>query len=126
MCKGAIMLWKVLLGIAIANCGLAVSTPASALAYQDIQGSWCGLASNRNLTNVNFSPESFTITFLSNNSQVSLKIVRYEFTDSVVTIQYQNTSGATLQVHYGEFSLDDQRMAQEASTAGPRYLFVRC
>jgi hypothetical protein len=122
------------LGVAAMTISVVTSQSASALAYNDILGKWCGVSSNLNWTNMLFARDVLTITHLPQKATTVFKIDHYEFTDTIVTVYYRSISPAPAPVPgrkifkavYLNFSSDRKTMSQPAGVNQNAYRFTRC
>ena len=100
----------------------AVSGPATAeMGLRDILGNWCGTVSNYSITR-----DTLQVTILSNNSVRKYKIDNFEFTSSVVTVNWRSAKDEEVWTKFSEFSADGLNMVQLSNEAGPRREFRRC
>ena len=123
------MLTCLIVGFTVATAA-PTSAPAATLAYDDILGSWCGTAAKGRQTKYVFTRETMVVTHPPDEKKRTLKIVRYEFTDTSVTVFYQagGKTGAEpgrnpFKVKFSEFGADRKTMYQDTKD---RYQFTRC
>jgi hypothetical protein len=117
-----------------ATTGVANGKAGGALTHNDILGSWCGVKTNPNWTNLLVARDKLTITHLPGKGVNVLKIDHFSFTETQVTIHYfaaealKGVPGKNLfEVSYGNLSADGKTMVQLHSGVQPRdYNFTRC
>ncbi len=128
--------WKssFIMGLTVVATVVGTSQSASALAYNDILGKWCGATSNLNWTNMLFARDVLTITHLPRKTTTVFKIDHYEFTDTMVTVYYRSAGPAPapfsdkklFKAVYSNFSSDRKAMSQPAGINRDAYRFTRC
>ncbi len=104
------------------------------LTAKNIYGQWCGASTNPNLTKDIFAANSLTVVHLPGNTKTVLKVDRYEYTATTITVYYYSagsgqggTPGNVLvNVTYGNFSADGKTMNQLPNSQGGLYVFTRC
>jgi len=70
--------------------------------------------------------DTLQVTILSNNSVRKYKIDNFEFTSSVVTVNWRSAKDEEVWTKFSEFSADGLNMVQLSNEAGPRREFRRC
>ncbi len=103
----------------------AASAPAASLAYADILGKWCGSRNNPNITNYTFTRNQLTVQFLSNDTKKVFEIENFEFTDTVITMNWKLNAKDRRWTKF-EFLSNRSILVQLPNEAGPRYEFSRC
>jgi hypothetical protein len=112
--------------IAIALFAVVLASSSSiALQVSNILGKWCGAASNMPVTNLVFTRDSLTVTWLDTNQRSRFTIDGFRADEKSVVVLWQ-LDGKTLETTYSEFSAKNTRMVQLANEKGPRYIFHRC
>ena len=81
---------------------------------RDILGNWCGTVSNYSITR-----DTLQVTIRSNNSVRKYKIDNFEFTSSVVTVNWRSAKDEEVWTKFSEFSADGLNMVQLSNEAGP-------
>ncbi len=115
LCKATIFA-SVLWAVAIFG-----SVNADALSFNDIAGSWCtGGGIER------FTKNSLVAIISSTGQRLEYKIVKYEFTKTLVTVYWISTENKKVSTDFSEFSVDKRNMIQLKSESGPRREFHRC
>ena len=124
------------IGLVIAIAAISSGGSAVALTYDDILGKWCGVSTNPNLTNLLFSRDRLIVFHLANNTQTTLQVDHYEFTDTEVMLYYLAAGTAKTQqgspgnervyATYRDFGADGKTMIQVATKYAGQYRFIRC
>jgi hypothetical protein len=113
-------------GAAIALSAVMMGAPAWALSEADILGRWCGDSKNPNVTNLSFGRNQLTVTFVSDGAQSKFTVTSYDFSDTVITMNWHREDKKAAFTEYGEFSSDRRTMVQLGDARFPRYVFRRC
>jgi hypothetical protein len=94
---------------------------AAALTFESIAGKWCTAGGSEQ-----FDRNNLIAIPASSRERRVYPIVRYDFTDTEVTVTWKDAKGENVHTDFGEFSADGRRMVQLANEAGPRREFRRC
>jgi hypothetical protein len=120
----------------IAGCMLVMavaSSPASALSFEDVRGTWCGSRSNLHWTNYTFTRDTLTVTYPKTKERKVFDVDDFEFQDASVIVTYWGSKRANKGGTPGSdkkfnvtFDMVGSRLYQRSSSAGGTYEFHRC
>jgi hypothetical protein len=96
------------------------SGAASALAFKDIAGKWCGETSN-----YTFNRDTLVVVFHNGSPTKRFTVAGYEYLDGIVKMHWLKDDKA-LFTDFSEFSANGRTMAQVKSDVGSRRPFHRC
>ena len=110
---------RMMLLAAVLTAGLAAD--AAALNYNTVAGRWCGEG-----IVYTFTSGQLVVEFSNGTPTRYFKIVEYQYSGDMVTIQWIDSNGKQVHTDFAEFSSSGRYMAQVRSDVGPRRPFHRC
>jgi hypothetical protein len=101
--------------------GVFTCADATAVTFEDIAGKWCTTGGSEQ-----FDRKNLIAIPSSSHERRVYPIVRYDFTDTMVTVVWKTKDNENVSTDFAEFSADNRRMVQLKNDAGPRREFRRC
>jgi len=109
-----------ILVVAILAAIAGAAADARSLSARALYGKWCTSGGTEEFD------DNYLTAITRSGTRHRFKIRRYEVSDDIVTVHWNNGKGEEVSTDFGEFSEDRSRMVQMRNEEGPRREFHRC